>query len=180
MKALASLFACLLAAGTALAQSTTVDAEVVLTTPGATCTFTVANDLDFGSVEKPSTGSGSVTISATSGARSSSGAVVSGSSTVGQVRLLGQHVSSYTVSRTYPSALTNSTEPLTFAGTWAESTTSNSGYTSISTSTYTGTAGGAGTTFLHYFRFGGTVSGITWSDGNGTYTGSISTSATCS
>ncbi len=161
------------------AQSATVDVEVTLLSPGPACTFAVNNDLNFGSVEKPATGSGSVTISATTGARSSSGAVATGTSTVGQVRLLGQHVANYTVSRTFPASLTNNSASLTFAGTWAHSTSASSNYTALTSTSYTGTAGGLGSSFSHYFRFGGTVSDIEWADNNGSYTESISTSATC-
>ncbi len=179
MKSVFLTLACLFAALPALAQSANVDVEVTLEAPGASCTFTVNSDLDFGGVEKPTTGSGSVTINARNGSRSASGAVLTGSGTVGQVRLLGQHVASYSVSRTFPSSLTQSSESLSFDGAWAQSTSANSGYSSISASSYSGTAGGLGSSFSRYFRFGGEVSGITWSDTNGDYTGSITTSATC-
>ncbi len=163
----------------ALAQSAAVDVDVTLYTPGASCTITLTNDLDFGAAEKPATGSGSITINAQTGSRSSSGIVVSGTSTVGQVRLVGQHTSSYTMSRSFPTKLTKGTSSLDFTGAWSESSSANSGYSSISTSSYSGTAGGAGTSFTHHFRFGGQVSGITWSDGDGGYAGSIATSASC-
>jgi len=179
MKTLVLAFLCLFTAGFALAQSTTVDAEVTLVAPGASCTFTLSSDLDFGAAERPATESGSVTINAVTGTRTSSGTVVSGTSTVGQVRLVGQHVSNYTVSRTFPSSLTRSTESLTFEGAWAQSANANNSYVAINTSTYSGTSSGAGSNFTRYFRFGGKVSGITWGDSDGDYTGSISTSASC-
>ena len=163
----------------AFAQTATVDIDITLTTPGASCAFTVSNDLDFGTAERPASGSGSVTVSPTSGARSSSGIVVSGSSSVGQARLQGQHTASYTVTRTLPSTIAQNTESLDFSGTWAQSTSASSGYTPINTASYSGTAGGAGSNFSRHFRFGGTVSGIRWNHKNGDYTGSISTSAAC-
>ena len=137
-----STLALLLGACPLLAQSTTVDVEVTLATPGASCAFTVSNDLEFGTVQKPTTGTGTVTIAATTGVRTSNGAVVSGTSTVGQVRLVGSHTADYTVSRTFPTSLDNGSESLTFTGSWAESTSASSGYTAITTSSYTGTAGG--------------------------------------
>ena len=174
-----STLALLLGACPLLAQSTTVDVEVTLATPGASCAFTVSNDLEFGTVQKPTTGTGTVTIAATTGVRTSNGAVVSGTSTVGQVRLVGSHTADYTVSRTFPTSLDNGSESLTFTGSWAESTSATSGYTAITTSSYTGTAGGAGTSFSRYFRFGGSVGDIAWSNSDGDYTGSITTSASC-
>ena len=179
MKPVLPLLVCLALAPAVQAQSTTVDVDVTLESPSASCAFSVTNDLDFGDVEKPTAGSGSVTVNEVTGARSSSGVTVSGSSTVGQVRLYGSHASSYTVSRTFPSSLKRSNKSLTFSGTWAQSSSASSGYSTISASSYAGTGGGSGTTFSRHFRFGGQVSGITWSSTNGDYTGSISTSATC-
>ena len=179
MRFLTVLLAGLLTAPAALAQSTTVDVEVTLITPGPSCTFTAGSDLDFGIVEKPPSGTGSVTINERTGARSASGTVASGTSSVGQVRLLGQHTASYTVSATFPSTLTKSSESLDYTGAWAHSTSASSGYTTLTTGSYSGTAGGLGTTFSRYFRFGGEVSGIDWTDADGDYTGSITASATC-
>lgn len=164
---------------TALAQSRTVTAEITLVSPSPSCSFSSGSDLDYGSAEKPGTGSGSVSISATTGTRSASGTTVSGSSSVGQVRLAGSNVSSYTVSRSFPSSLTFGSHSLSFSGNWAQSSNSSSGYSSISGGSYSGNAGGAGTSFSRYFRFGGRVSGISLTDGNGTYDGTISASATC-
>ncbi len=178
-----TLFVILLAAPLAVpvrAQSTSVDVDITLVGPAPTCSFTLQSSLDFGTAEKPTSGTGSVTISATSATRTVSGTSASGSSDVGQVRLDGSNVSSYSVSRTFPGTLTRSGGSLGFSGSWAHSTTSGSGYLSVSSSSYSGTAGGAGSTFRRYFRFGGTVSGIGLSDPDGSYSGTISTSATCS
>ena len=180
MKYLFSSFFLLLTTFPALGQSSTVDAEVTLISPSAACTFTLTSDLDFGNAVRPASGNGTVTISATTGARSGSGVVTTGSSSVGQVRLVGQHVSSYTVSRTFPSTLDLNSKTLTFSGTWAQSANANSSYSSISGSSYAGTAGGSGTTFTRHFRFGGSVGGISWGDTDGDYEGEISTSASCS
>ncbi|MDE2826267.1 MAG: hypothetical protein OXL40_03015 [Bacteroidota bacterium] len=155
-----------------------VPVSITLSAPSPTCSFSRDASLSFGTVEKPGTGSGSVGINAQTGSRSST-LTVSGSSSVGQARLTGQNVATYTVSRTFPSTLSKGNDDLSYSGTWAQSTSSNSGYSSISGTSYNGTASGAGTSFTRYFRFGGTVSGIDLSDGNGTYTGTITASASC-
>jgi len=161
------------------AQSRSVTAKIILESPSPSCSFMLGSDLNYGTAEKPGTGSGSVTINATTGSRSASGVTVSGSSSVGQVRLTGSNVSTYTVSRTFPSSLTYSTHSLSFSGTWAHSTRSTSGYSSISGGSYSGTAGGAGSSFSRYCRFVGQVRGISLADGSGSYEGTISTSAVC-
>ena len=170
----------LLHAETAWSQSRSVTAEITLASPSPSCSFTLSSDLNYGTAEKPGSGTASVTISATSGVRSASGTTVRGSSSVGQVRLSGSNVSSYTVSRSFPSSLTYSSYSLSFSGTWAQSSSSSSGYSSVSGSSYSGTASGAGSSFSRYFRFGGEVSGISIGDGNGTYDGTITASASCS
>ena len=156
----------------------TVRTSITLSAPSPTCSLSRDAELSFGTVEKPGTGSGSVVINAQTGVRSTT-LTISGSGSVGQASLRGSHVATYTVSRTFPSALKKGNDDLGFSGTWAQSTSSNSGYSSISGTSYSGTASGAGTSFTRYFRFGGTVSGIDLSDGNGTYTGSITASASC-
>lgn len=180
------VIACLLLLGCvpyARAQSasdnTTVDVDIDLISPPPSCSFTLQSDLAYGTAEKPTSSSGSVTISATSGSRSSSNTTVSGSSSVGQVRLSGSNVSSYTVTRSFPNTLSRSGGSLSFSGTWAQSFSQSSSYSTISSSSYNGSAGGAGSSFTRYFRFGGTASGITMSDPDGNYTGTISASATC-
>ena len=155
-----------------------VPASITLSTPSPSCSFSRDASLSFGTVEKPGTGNGSVAINAQTGARSSA-LTVSGSKSVGQARLTGTNVATYTVSRTFPSTLTKSAASLSFSGTWAQSSSSNSSYSLISGSSYSGTASGAGSSFTRYFRFGGTVSGIDLNDGDGTYTGTITASVSC-
>ena len=161
------------------AQSTSVTAAITLVTPAPSCAFSVTSDLDFGIAEKPSLGTASVTISATSGTRSANGAAVSGTSSVGQVRLAGSNVATYSVSSSFPSTLSSSSDNLSFSGSWAQSSSSSSGYSSVSGGSYSGTSGGVGSTFTRYFRFGGQVSGISLNDASESYSGTISTSATC-
>ena len=163
------------------AQSANVTVDINLINPPPTCNFTVQGNLNFGTAEKPGSGNGSVTISQINGNRTSSNTTVSGSSSVGQVRLAGSNVASYTVTRTFPSSLTRSGGgSLTFSGTWAQSASQSSGYSNISGSSYNGTAGGVGTSFTRYFRYGGTAGGINLSDPNGNYDNNISVSGSCS
>ena len=161
------------------AQSASVAVAIELTAPVPSCSFTEQSSLDYGSAEKPASGTGSVTISAATGTRSVSGVSAGGSPSVGQASLSGSNVASYSVSRSFPGSLTRSGGSLGFSGTWAHSTSSGSGYTAISSTSYNGTAGGIGTSFTRYFRFGGTVSGIGMSDPSGSYSGTITASATC-
>lgn len=160
-------------------QSTTITASISLSAPSPSCTISKDSNLNYGTVKKPGTGTGSIVINAQTGTRSSSALSVSGSSSVGQARLTGSNVASYNVVRKFPATLTNSSNSLTFGGTWAQSSSSGSNYSSIASSSYSGNAGGEGTSFTHYFRFGGSVSGITLSKANGTYTGTITATATC-
>jgi len=159
-------------------QSVSVNASITLTSPKPTCSFTRDSHLSFGSVEKPGGGTGSVIINAQTGTRTVSGVSESGSIAVGQLRLTGSNVANYSVSRSFPSTLTKSTDQLTFSGAWSQSSSAGSGYSSISGASYSGAAGGS--SFTRYFRFGGTVSGIDSSDPSGTYTGTITATATCS
>ena len=163
----------------AQAQSARVGAEITLVAPAPTCAFSVISDLDFGTAEKPTSSTGSVTISATTGTRSASGLSIAGTSSVGQVRLSGSNVASYSVSRTFPSTLTASSDNLSFSGTWAQSSRPSSDYSSIANSSYSGTASGVGSTFTQYFRFGGAVSDISLNEESAVYSGTITTSATC-
>lgn len=160
-------------------QSATVTASISLSTPSPSCTISAVSNLNYGTVEKPGSGTGSIVINAQTGARTSSTVSISGSSSVGQARLSGSNVANYSVARTFPATLTNSSSSLTYAGTWAQSSSSSGNYTAVSGASYSGTSGGPGATFTHFFRFGGTVSDITLSKTNGTYTGTITATATC-
>ncbi len=176
------LFLFVLAAGPAHlvhGQSSNVDVSITLVAPSPVCGLTVSSDLGYGTIQKPSSGTGSVAISATTGTRTVTDVLASGSATVGQVRINGSNVASYSLSRTFPGSLTRSGGSLGFSGSWAQSLQPNGSYSSVNGSSYSGTSRGVGTTFTRYFRFGGTVSGIGLSDPNGSYTGTIKTSATC-
>ena len=102
---------------------------------------------------------------------------VSGSFNAGQVRLSGDNVSSYSVSASFPSTLTRGgSGSLSYARAWAQSASSSSGYSLISGTTYNGSGGGSVT---RYFRIGGTASGISAGDPDGTYTGTATLTASC-
>lgn len=153
----------------------TVPVSITLSAPSPVCRLSRDASLSFGTVEKPGTGNGSVAINAQTGARSSA-LTVSGSKSVGQARLTGTNVATYTVSSTFPSTLTKGAGSLSFNGTWAHSSSSNSSYSLISGTSYSGTGSSS---FTRYFRFGGTVSGIDLTDGDGTYSGTITASVSC-
>ena len=160
-------------------QSASITASISLSAPAPSCSFSRQSQLNYGTLEKPASGSASVVINAQTGARTSTGSSAGGPSSVGHASLAGSNVANYTVLRSFPSNLTNSSDQLTFSGAWSQSSSSGSGYTAISGASYSGSAGGAGTSFTHHFRFGGTVSGIDINDANGTYTGTISATGTC-
>ncbi len=143
------------------------------------CTISRLADLDYGSATKPQTGTGSVSISATTGSRSASGGVTaSGSFAVGLVRLDGQNVSNYTVMASFPSTLTRSGGgSLSYARAWAQSASSSSGFSLISGTTYNAAGGGGSVT--RYFRIGGTTSSIDAADAAGNYDNTASLTASC-
>ncbi len=157
----------------------TVTVSISLSSPSPSCTISTISNLNYGTVEKPASGSGSITINAQTGTRTGSTVSISGASSVGQARLTGSNVANYSVSGTFPGTLTNSGSSLTYARAWAQSSSASSNYTTVSGASYSGTSGGPGSNFTHFFRFGGTVSDITLSKSNGAYTGTIRLAAAC-
>ena len=101
-----------------------------------------------------------------------------GSSQVGAFSLGGSNTATFTVGVTFPAALSGGSATLAYNGAWAQSSTQGSGYTLVSGTTYNGTGSGSGP-FTHYFRVGGTVSGIAGSTTNGVYTGNVAITGSC-
>ena len=164
-------------AAAAAAQSASVGAGIVIADPPATCSMSTTA-LDFGVIIRPQSGSGqSVTISPTTGnVSTTSGIDNPASHSVGYAGVSATNVSSYTLSRTFP----NDLDGLTYAGTWAWSTSSGSGYTTISGASHTQSSlGGAGSNATRHYRFGGSVSGIGSSTSLGTYDDTIGISIVC-
>ena len=80
----------------------TVTASISLSSPSPSCTISTISNLNYGTVEKPASGSGSIIINAQTGARTSTTVAISGVSNVGQARLTGSNVANYSVSGTFP------------------------------------------------------------------------------
>ena len=179
MRFVAALLATCVFSGPLMAQQTVNKTARVDLLVVASCTISTLSDLDYGSATKPQTGTGSVTISATSGSRSASGGVTtSGSFNVGLVRLDGQNVSNYAVTASFPSTLTRSGGgSLSYSRAWAQSSSSSSGYSLIGGTTYNGSGGGGNVT--RYFRIGGTAGSIDAGDAAGNYDNTASLTASC-
>ena len=173
----------LMAASVSFAQSGSIDADIEIQDAPASCTFnTGGGDLDFGGIYKP-TGSGTndVVMDAENGTlalQGSGNGSTFGSSQVGAFSLGGSNTATFTVGVTFPAALSGGSATLAYSGAWAQSTTQGSGYTLVSGTTYNGTGSGSGP-FTHYFRVGGTVSGIAGSTTNGVYTGNVAITGSC-
>ena len=162
--------------------SETVDVEITLAAPSPSCSITLTNDLSYGNVV-PGSSSGSVTISSTTGDRTHEDVdEVSGSATVGQVEVAGNHGTQYVVEPVFPTALEESGgDTLTYSYKWASSDAASSGYVEFTTETSdTNTGTGTGHSFTKHYRFGGTVSGIETTLPTGAYDGEITVAVSCS
>lgn len=173
-----------------LAQSASIDATIAFQSPSPSCSISGADDLSFGTLEQPVTGSVSVTVNAESGAVTTTptGYKVTGAS-VGDFQLSGSHVSSYSIrmsSQGLPTALVSETETSNRIPYSAVTRRSDDGTTWSSTSNRgpgqfdVGTAGGHFSTFTRYFRIGGTISGIALSTPHAKYSATITLSLSCS
>ncbi len=177
--ALAMLFA----AHVSFAQSGSISADIEIQNAPAACAFnTTGGDLDFGGIYKPTdAGTNNAVMNAVNGTLALQGGgngSTFGTSQVGAFSLAGSNTSTFTVDITFPATLTSGSNNLSYGGTWAQSTTAASGYALVSGATYNGTGSGSGP-FTHYFRVGGTVSGVASSTPNGTYTGTVGISGSC-
>ncbi|RZI99477.1 MAG: DUF4402 domain-containing protein [Brevundimonas sp.] len=156
-------------AAPALAQSTASTTGTGSITVIRPLTITKNADLKFGSVVRPSTGSGNVVVSA-AGARSVTGSVVALSSgdTPGAAQFTVAGEGAQSVSVTIPAtfSMANGSDTLTV-------TTSNSLTGSAAAQTLSGTIGSAGTLA---FNVGGTVP-VASTTATGAYTGTFTVSA---
>lgn len=98
----------------------------------------------------------------------------------GLAKLEGVNAQNWMVSIAFPSTLNNGSTTFPFEeGTWAQSEDER-GWTPISGSSYSGTAGGPAARFEHYFNMGGKVSGMVGpTTPKGAYTGTITLTAMC-
>ena len=162
----------------ALAQSESIGAAIVIADPPASCSVSSSDDLDFGTIIRPTSGSGQwVDISNTSGSVTTSGGINNPSShDVGYARIRAINVSTMVVAVTFPSSL----DALSFAGDWAVSESASSGYSAISgTSNTQSSLGGIGGDETRHYRFGGRVTGISSTTSLGTYDDTIDFSISC-
>lgn len=173
------LFSVLL--GTPVVRGQSISASITIQNPSASCSIAGTQALAFGTLTRPSTGAASVTVSETTGTRTSTGGTASGASAVGQFRVEGDHVSSFAVSLTWPAQLRSGANPLAYAGKLASSSNGTT-YTSLTgkPTRVTGSGGGVFTTVTSYYRIGGAISGISRTTPVGTYTASVTVSVTCS
>lgn len=173
----------LLSSNVSFAQSGSIDAHIEIQDAPASCTFnTTGGDLDFGGVYKPTdAGTNDAVMDAASGTLSLQGSgngSTFGTSQVGNFSLGGTNTSSFTVDITFPATLSSGGNTVPYSGTWAQSTAPASSFALVSGTTYGGTGPSLGP-FTHYFRVGGTVSGIASSQPNGTYTGTVNVAGSC-
>ena len=164
-----------LAAGPLGSAAQSLTASITISPNPPTCSIS-GTDLDLGSYTRPLNGTGSVRMIASSNTLDSplNLTYVSGGS-AGGATVSTEHTSSATVTISYPSAL-GSGGP-SFSGEWAQSS-SGINYTDVSGDSHTFTGSGEGQTDAHYYLIGGTASNISNSM-DGTYSGTITVSVTC-
>ena len=161
-----------------MAQTQTVKASLAIVAPGAACSVASSDSLYFGTITRPTTGSGlSVTVNAVDGTVSTSAGLDDPvDHQVGAMSVTAVHTDQITVTGTFPAAL----DGLTYARSWAASDEAATGYSEVDGDSYEeGDLGGVGVTATRYFRFGGTVSNIAATTDYGHYDADISLSIAC-
>ncbi len=162
----------------------TVDASVVIQAPGPSCTAGTPTALYLGTVTRTSSSTAQwVEVDEVDGTVDTSADLAEPTDhAVGHIQIDVENSSSLTVTVTFPSGLDNTAGPgytnLTYTGAWAVSSTSTSGYTTISGTSDTQSSL-SGSVTRHY-RFGGRVGDITNSIAADTYDGTIDLSISCS
>ena len=168
------------------AQSSSIAATIAFTDPSPSCGLYGEDDLSFGTIRVPGSGTLSVTINAATGRVTTvpAGYSVSGAS-VGDFYISGSHVSSYSIrmnTQSLPTVLrSNSGDTIPLAGATVRST---NGTTWTSTASGggvfdSGSAGGLFTSITRYYQIGGTISGIRLTTPRATYSATITLSLTC-
>ena len=190
MKPLLYILLLWLSPGILHAQSGTIAATISFQDPSPSCGLYGADDLSFGSVRVPGSGTVSVTVNAQNGRVTTvpSGHSVTGAS-VGDFYVDGDHVSSYSIgmnTQLMPNALTSQSNPsntIPYAATTATSlngTTWSSAPTPSRGQFYSGSAGGTFSSFRRYFRIGGTISSIRLTTPRATYSATVTLRLSCS
>lgn len=200
---LAALFLSLCCSVPALAQTASggLTARVEITRISASCSISGATNIDFGSLQRPVTGTGSATIDPTAAAASSFAYVdgsdqaltSSGSPTWGTATASASNASSMTVNLSSPpselrrSGCTGASDAsgacaATFALTWAGSDDASSEtFTAIGTnaSDVSNSLGGEGSSKSRFYRLGGTISGISTSTVAAVYEAAVTINVAC-
>ena len=187
MKPLLYILLLCLPPGMLHAQSGTIAATISFQDPSPSCGLYGADDLSFGSVRVPGSGTVSVTVNAQTGSVTTvpSGHSVTGAS-VGDFYVSGSHVSSYVIgmnTQNMPTALTSGSNTIPYAASTATSlngTTWGSAPTPSRGQFYLGSAGGTFSSFTRHFRIGGTISSIRLTTPRATYSATVTLTLTCS
>ena len=143
----------------------------------ASCTLTAGDDLSFGTVSLPQSGTGTITIDPVTEAVTVTTVTAPSKPSVGTATLTPSNVNNATVTVTSPpNEFSHSTESdvVGYELAWAQSTKPGADYSTITSTSYT-----AANPEELYFRIGGEASGIDHTDATGTYTATINLTATC-
>ena len=168
----------------------TVTASVVEYTP--VCTIDSVERLAFGSIYRPATGSGSMTINVDNGSlafENTESAIVSrvgldnaggDSPTYGAAKISALHADQITGTIAYPPSLTSSEGQIDFTGSAALKPVQSFAWTPITSGMINEEGPGRGAESLYDLRIGGRVSGITLHETPlGEYSGTITISVAC-
>jgi len=176
--------------------SGSVTGNISFRNPSPSCTIRSGADLSFGTLEKPITGTLSVTVDADDGriTTNPTGHSVQGH-TVGSFSVSGAHVNSYTITHSpgpLPAILvseTKSSDTISLSTVARVSYDGGTTWTSPSTRCFgspclerldTGSGGGVFSSFSQDYQIGGTITGIQLSTPEATYSTSITFSISCS
>ena len=162
----------------------TLGIEISIELPAPECTLENGANLSFGAWVAPRSGSESVVADATDGTIDSDDLTegTGGTKAIGYVEVSYVDANSFTIDVTWPTSLSDDdSNTLTFTGAWAEHSSSSGTYTEVSGTEHDeDSPGGLGTSGTHYFRFGGTVSGISNSVEAGDYDNDATVYVLCS
>jgi len=175
--------------------SGSVTGNISFRNPSPSCTIRSGADLSFGTLEKPITGTLSVTVDADDGRiiTTPTGHSVQGH-TIGSFSVSGSHVDSYTITHSpapFPATLVSETKSsdtislftvarVSFDGGTTWSSPSRRCFAVCPERLHQGNGGGVFSSFSQDYQIGGTISGIQLSTPEATYSTSITFSISCS
>ena len=172
------------------AMPVTVTASVVEYTP--VCTIDSVDRLSFGSIYRPTTGSGSMAVNVDNGSsafENTESAIVSrvdlddaggDRPTYGAAKITARHADQITGTIAYPPALTSSDGRIAFTGSAAIKPVQSFAWTPVTSGMINEEGPGQGVEDLYDLRIGGRVSGISLlGTPLGDYSGTITISVAC-